>query len=70
MEDSILSFRVGKRKPAAEMFTAVLARAGVSPRQAWYVDDIQDFVGAAEKLGMWGIRYRTAPELADALGIA
>lgn len=70
MEDSIVSFRVGKRKPAAEMFTAALTRAGVSPRHAWYVDDIQDFVEAAERMGMRGIRYRTAPELADTLGVA
>lgn len=70
MEETIVSFRVGKRKPAAEMFTAALTRARVPPSQAWYVDDLQDFVDAAEKMGMRGIRYRTAPELADALGVA
>jgi len=69
MEDTILSYRVGRRKPASEIFACALERAGVHPHQAWYVDDIADFVDAAERIGLRGIPYRTAPELADALGI-
>lgn len=70
MEDIIVSFRVGQRKPASEIFARALTRAGVQPHQAWYVDDISDFVDAAERMGMRGIPYRTAPELAAALGVA
>ena len=69
MDDIILSYRVGKRKPASEIFVYALRRAEVQPHQAWYVDDLSDFVVAAERVGMRGVLYRTAPELADALGV-
>ena len=69
MDDIILSYRVGKRKPASEIYVYALRRAEVQPHQAWYVDDLSDFVVAAERVGMRGVLYRTAPELADALGV-
>jgi len=52
------------------IFAFALERAGVQSHQAWYVDDRSDFVDVAEKLGMRGIPYRNASELASALGIA
>ena len=69
MEDVIVSYAVGSRKPAADIYAHALRRAGVKAHQAWYVDDHADFVEAAERLGMRGIHYRTPAELAHALGI-
>jgi len=69
MEETILSYRVGSRKPAAEIYTHALSRVGIEPSQVWYIDDLTEFVDAAETLGMRGIPYRSAPELADALGV-
>ena len=69
MEDVIVSYAVGSRKPAADIYAYALKREGVEAHRAWYVDDHAEFVEAAERLGMHGIHYRNPAELAHALGV-
>ncbi len=70
MEDAIVSYAVGSRKPAPDIYTYALRRAGVKAQEVWYVDDRAEFVDAGERLGMRGIQYRTPAELAHVFGIA
>jgi FMN phosphatase YigB (HAD superfamily) len=63
MEEKILSYEVGHRKPSAVIFQTALERAGVSPREAVYIDDIEEYVLAAGRLGMDGIVFRSAERL-------
>ncbi|MFQ5931375.1 MAG: HAD-IA family hydrolase [Nitrospiraceae bacterium] len=65
----VLSYKVGHRKPSPQIYEAALEVVEVCPEQALYVDDDQEFVEAAELLGMRAIRYRSPPELAAMLGL-
>jgi len=67
--DSItLSFEVHALKPDKVIYRDALRKLGVSPEEAVYIDDIHEYVAAAEELGMQGIHYRSDAGLRDALG--
>ncbi len=59
----VLSFQVGAAKPEPEIFLEAARRLGVNPQQCVYVDDVEEYVEAAEKLGMRGIRFTSAQQL-------
>jgi putative hydrolase of the HAD superfamily len=65
MEQQILSYEVGHRKPSPVIFQAALERAGVSAEEAVYIDDIEEYVLAAGRLGMDGIVFRSAERLEE-----
>lgn len=67
MEQKILSYEVGHRKPSPAIFQAALDRAGVFPDEALYIDDIEDFVRAAGRMGIDGIVFKSAGQLEDDL---
>ena len=54
----ILSYQVGVRKPDPEIYQMALARFRVPPQRALYVDDREDFVLVARRLGFFGIHFR------------
>jgi HAD superfamily hydrolase (TIGR01509 family) len=56
-DEQVLSFEVGYRKPADEFFRRAIDAGGGDPARCVYVDDRQDFVAAAELLGMDAILY-------------
>jgi putative hydrolase of the HAD superfamily len=53
----VLSHEVGARKPAEAFFQAALAAAGAPAVGCFYLDDRDDFVAAAAKLGIPGAVY-------------
>ncbi|NIO07842.1 MAG: HAD-IA family hydrolase [Deltaproteobacteria bacterium] len=70
MEQVILSYQLGFMKPSAKIFQHALELAGVPARDVWYVDDIPEFVDAARKLGIHGIRFTSPGQLtADLQGL-
>jgi FMN phosphatase YigB (HAD superfamily) len=54
---TVLSFRVGVRKPSARFFERAIAATGGPAADCVYVDDRPDFVTAAAALGMRGCVY-------------
>ncbi len=52
-----LSFEVKALKPADSIYHDMLAKLGVPPEECIYIDDIQENVDAAKRLGMHGLRY-------------
>lgn len=56
-ESFVLSFQVGQRKPHPDIFHSALARAMAKPWECVYIDDIVEFVEAAQQLGMHGIHF-------------
>src|SRR5262249_41225688 len=68
-QDHILSFREGRLKPAPDLFYRAMGAAGpnVRPEECLYIDDVAEFVSAAEKLGMRGHVYASYPELVRTL---
>jgi len=59
----VASYAVGYRKPEAEIFRIVLARAGVSPGRAIFIDDIASHVRAARSIGIRAYRFKNARQL-------
>jgi putative hydrolase of the HAD superfamily len=63
----VLSSEVGMQKPQPEIFEFTVGRLQVKPNEAVFVDDIEDFVGAAEKLGIRGVVFEDAAQLRQEL---
>ena len=51
MDGGIVSFKVGKTKPSADMFRLFLDRYGLKAEECVFVDDTEENVAAAGKLG-------------------
>jgi len=63
----VLSYEIGEKKPAAKIYAEALRRARCPARECLYIDDIAEFVQAAEGLGMRGIHFVSAQMLARKL---
>ncbi len=57
-DETFKSFEEGIRKPNAGAYTNVLDKIGVKPEESVMVDDSEENVLSARKLGMRGIVYR------------
>jgi putative hydrolase of the HAD superfamily len=64
----ILSFEVGFKKPAIEIFQKAMEWASVEPREILFIDDIEKHVEVAIYLGMHGIHFISAEQLNNELG--
>jgi putative hydrolase of the HAD superfamily len=64
---SVASYAVGLRKPEPEIYRTVLERAGVSPQEAIFIDDILEHVQAARALGLRAHQFRGARRLSTQL---
>ena len=65
LDDAVLSYELGCRKPERRFFEECVKRAGVPVHACVFVDDRQDFVDAARSLGMRGVTYRTGMLASD-----
>ena len=66
-DEWILSFEVGAKKPDRRIFETVFEKMDVAPGHVVYIDDIEEFVGAARELGMQGIVFRGVDRLRETL---
>lgn len=62
--DAVLSYEVGAVKPDERIYREALRRAGCSPEECFYTDDIPEYVDAARRLGMIAVRFQSAEQLA------
>ncbi len=58
------SFKLGVMKPSPRAYRAVAERAGFSLRKMVYVDDREDFILAARRLGVTALHYTGRRKLA------
>jgi putative hydrolase of the HAD superfamily len=65
----ILSYEVGFKKPAVEIFRAAIAWASVEAQQILFIDDVKTHVDAAISLGMHGIHFLSAVQLKKELSL-
>ncbi|WNG33503.1 HAD family phosphatase [Archangium minus] len=56
----VLSCEVGHVKPEPAIYKEALARAGCAPEEAAFFDDVNEYVQAANALGMRGHLFTTA----------
>ena len=61
--DFVLSYRVGAMKPDAAIYLDAVRRAGCEPGECFFVDDIEENVAAARKLGIDAEVFVSANEL-------
>ncbi len=61
--EKFLSFQLGCLKPDAKIFRLVSDRLKVAPEQLLFIDDKEENIRAAAKLGIAGIRFQGAAEL-------
>jgi len=59
----ILSYEVGFKKPAVEIFQAAIEWASVEPPKILFIDDVKTHVDVAISLGMQGIHFLSAEQL-------
>ena len=57
-DDIVCSAEVGMAKPEAEIFRLAASRLGVAPEECVFVDDWDQNIEAARKIGMTGVLYR------------
>jgi FMN phosphatase YigB (HAD superfamily) len=57
-DDIVCSAQVGMAKPEAEIFQLAASRLAVTPEECVFVDDWDQNVEAAKKIGMTGVLYR------------
>lgn len=58
----VYSFEVGACKPDPEMYERVVQKLGVKSCECVMIDDSEENVLSAERLGMEGIHFRSYPE--------
>ena len=59
----IYSCRVGMSKPSPAIYQAALDAMGLAPAEALYIDDIPEYVDAAQKLGLSAIQFQDPLQL-------
>jgi len=59
----ILSYEIGFKKPAVEIFQAAIAWAAVESQKILFIDDLKSHVEVAISLGMQGIHFISAEQL-------
>jgi putative hydrolase of the HAD superfamily len=57
-EQHIFSFKVGAMKPDARIWQQLLRVSSLEARQCLYIDDMEEYCRAAERLGFNSIHYR------------
>ncbi|MDZ7337625.1 MAG: HAD family phosphatase [candidate division KSB1 bacterium] len=73
LSPAVLSFREHLAKPDQEIYALAVARAGCTPSETVFIDDLEPNVGAARATGMNAILYENPDQLKaqlQALGVA
>jgi glucose-1-phosphatase len=67
MDEWILSFEVGAKKPSKRIYDAIFERTDVEGKNLLYIDDIDAYVAAAQSCGIQGMVYTSPADLWEAL---
>jgi putative hydrolase of the HAD superfamily len=62
-----LSFEVKALKPDKKIFYDVLAKLSVEPEECIYIDDIEEYVRVARRIGIHAIHYTSHTDLCHSL---
>ncbi len=68
LDEWILSFEVGAKKPDKRIYDAIFERMDVKPEEVFYIDDIPRYVEAARSFGLQGMVFKDAEGLWKMLG--
>lgn len=62
-DEWLLSFEVGAKKPKRRIFEAIFEKMDIGPGEVFYIDDIPQYVEAAQQLGIQGMVFKDAGQL-------
>ncbi|GAB4366699.1 MAG: HAD family phosphatase [Deltaproteobacteria bacterium] len=62
-----LSYRVGEMKPGERIYRDALEKIGLPPHSCVFIDDLEENVAAAKRLGIRGIHYTGHDRLIESL---
>ena len=62
-DEWILSYKIGKMKPHSEIYTTALSTAKVNPEEAIFIDDIAEYVVAAQEMGINAVEFRSVEQI-------
>jgi len=63
LDEWILSFEVGAKKPDKRIYDAIFEKTDVDRAKILYIDDIDAYVSAARSHGMQGLVYKSPDDL-------
>lgn len=63
MDEWILSFEVGAKKPKQRIYDEIFKRTDVERGDVLYIDDIKRYVEAAQGFGMQGVVFKNVDDL-------
>jgi glucose-1-phosphatase len=63
LDEWILSFEVGAKKPKQRIYEAIFEKSDVPADRILYIDDVPAYVEAAEKMGMKGMVFKEPADL-------
>jgi FMN phosphatase YigB (HAD superfamily) len=66
-DEVYLSCRIGARKPDHEIFRRAVEERGFQFHEAFYVDDREDLIDAARRLGISGVVFKGVDDLKEEL---
>ncbi len=67
MDEWILSFEVGAKKPKQRIYDEIFKRTDVKRDEVLYIDDIKRYVDAARGFGLQGVVFRSAGDIWNAI---
>jgi putative hydrolase of the HAD superfamily len=69
MDEWILSFEIGAKKPKRRIYDAIFEKVDVNKDEVFYIDDTEEYVGYARSMGMKGLVFRETADLWKALEV-
>ena len=69
MDEWILSFEIGAKKPKRRIYDAIFEKVDVNKDEVFYIDDTEEYVEYARSMGMKGLVFRETADLWKALEV-
>lgn len=66
-QPEIFSCEVGAKKPDKRIYQIAAERSGAIPEECVFIDDVLEYVKAAQAIGMKGIQYQNLAQLKEEL---
>ena len=63
LDEWILSYEVGARKPKKKIYDAVFEKTDIARDETFYIDDKEPYVEAAKSFGLQGMHFKNAKDL-------
>jgi putative hydrolase of the HAD superfamily len=63
MDEWILSFEVGAKKPKRRIYDAIFEKVDVKKGEVFYIDDTEEYVEYARSMGIQGLVFRETADL-------